>query len=229
MKLLPLIAALATTLLSTAPTQAAVTFSGGATWTLTATLTGGGSIVANTLTITDTLNGFFVSGYVDVDTAGATGLFRLNWQVTRAIVPGSAVGVTMTDTLLDGFSDPESTSTVGGTFGPGQAVAWTSLIDPLPPYAAGSQSQISTFVSAGAATWLSLTDTSVGAAASPTINALVQDFQIVIEKTGGTFGTIWRVDVPVGSGVNAVGVPETTSSICFLAFGGMVMARRRRQ
>jgi len=176
-------------------------------------------VVTNNLTLTDTANGFVVSGTVTIAVpAGSHTGTLLSYVVDRPLDPAWGTGTFSTTTVLDGFSAPPSLGTFGNTFG--------SVRSHVTSYPATSLSQIPMALVAGAATWNNLTNTSpLFAYTSGSGTFLRQRFDLDGIQSAGPGGT-WTIDVPVTTSLNAVPEPATMAAFAF-GFGALLKQRRR--
>jgi hypothetical protein len=193
-------------------------FSGPAVWSVPAT-TQLGTITSNTLTLTNTPNGFVVAGQLQilVPPAGATGTLAA-WAVVRPLSNPFGPLLMNTTTVLDGFSTPPGAA--GNTSGNVQT------FNSDPAFAAVSQSLIPMTLTAGSATWTSLSNTSANFnyTSSGPGNNLTQRFQLDgIALTGGT----WIVDVPVWSSMTLVPEPTVITTAAALSLTALRRQRRR--
>ncbi len=207
----------ATTLLGTAQAQ----FSGPAAF-----ITGPSSAMGtgtNALVLTSTATGFTATGTYTVNITGPAAGTLAGWNIDRPISSGVSNPTFQTTTVLDGFSLPPGPAiTTAG-------VVTTYVTDTAVPgtLVAGSQSVIQISLVNGAATWLSLSNTSptfglfTGAS---TTYVLRQSFFLDGNINGPTGN--WVVDVPVDSFL--VAVPEPASALLLGAGLVVLLARQRR-
>jgi len=164
--------------------------------------------VTNNLVLTNTANGFVVSGQViiNIGTAPPTNEGVLvDWTVDRALNPSypSPLNLT-TNTVLSGFSTPPV-----GTF---QNTAG-SVVSEFTNVGAASQSQIPLTLVNGldSPSWASLTNSSSTFLYTPSSGSLEQHFQLDGVYLGGPGGT-WTIDVPLATFVTTT-VPEPSGMI----------------
>lgn len=184
--------------------QGAPLFSGPSSFTLAPT-TQLGSLV-NNLVLTDTANGFVVSGQllITVPASFVSGTLAA-WEVDRPLDPAFGSATLQTTTILTGFSTPPP-GAVGNTSG---AVTSYFTDNPNPPLA-GSASLIPMTLVLGVdiPAWNNLTMTSSSFAyVSGGVNFLHQRFDLDGIYFGGP-GGVWTVDVPLASLIQPV--PEAS-------------------
>lgn len=206
-------------MLALAGSAQAALFSGGAAFVGSPTSQVGA--VTNNLIITNTANGFVVSGQILINVApGSAAGTLIEWTIERPLDPTYGFGTETTTTILTGFSAPPI-GIAGNTAG---AVSSYFTSIPIP-----SLSQVPMNLVAGvdSPAWASLTDTT---APFPYVSGgteyLRQTFQL--DGTYSGPGGIWVIDVPVTSEV--ITVPEVSSvlmSVIGLAAGGLFLRRRR--
>lgn len=207
-------------LLTAATTQAAL-FSGPSAFsTLPFTQLGP---LTNNLTLTDTANGFVVTGQVIIavpPTNTPIGGTLASWIVDRPLDPNYGNGNLITTTVLDGFSTPP-VGLVGNTSGIVESF--------FTNYPITSQSFIPITLPSGAATWTNISvNSSTFAYTSGGVNFLRQRFDVDGVYLNGPGGN-WVVDVPVTT--TATVIPEP-SSLVLAGFGLAALAawaRRRRK
>lgn len=175
--------------------------------------------VTNNLTITDTATGFVVSGTVSIAVPSGfqTGTL-LSYTVDRPLDPAWGTGAFWTTTVLDGFCSPPGGGTYGNTGG--------AVRSHVTSYPTLSASQIPIALTAGAATWNNLTNSSgLFTYTSGGVNYLRQRFDLDGIQNSGTGGT-WLIDVPVTTSLNAV--PEPTTMAAFGLGVGALLKKRRK-
>jgi hypothetical protein len=178
--------------------------------------------ITNNLTLTDTANGFFVSGQVIVSvpaTSTPIGGILASWTVDRPLDPTYGTGNLITTTVLDGFSMPP-VGLVGTTSG--------FVESHFTNYPISSQSFIPINLPGGAALWSNISvNSSTFSYTSGGVNFLRQRFEADGVYQSGPGGN-WIVDVPVTT--TATVIPEP-SSIVLAGFGlaGLAAWARRRR
>jgi len=176
----------------------------------------------NALVLTSTASGFTATGTYTVNITGpATGVLAV-WTIDRPISSGVSNPTFQTITDLDGFSLPPgagfNTAGLVTTFVTDTAVPGTVV--------PSSQSFIQLSLTNGAATWLSLSNSSPSFAlvtGTSTTHVLRQSFFLDGAISGPTGN--WVIDVPVGSSL--VAVPEPAGAL-LLAAGLIVLLARCR-
>jgi hypothetical protein len=181
--------------------------------------------VTNNLVITNTANGFTVTGDATVQCPvappQAAGIL-VEWVIDRPLSPSFSFSNWTTTTNLDGFSAPPPGS-AGNTSG----LVRTEFTEP--GMQNPSQSQIPMSLSNGFATWTLLSNTSgtfSGATPAAPQYFLRQHFFLDGIYDSGPGGP-WVVDVPVDSFITEVPEPAAGSVASMLAL--FVMARRRNR
>ena len=208
-------------LLAVAGSAQAALFSGGAAFVGSPTSQVG--TITNNLVLTNTPNGFVVSGQILLSVApGSAAGTLIEWTVERPLDPSYGFGLETTTTVLTGFSTPPP-GIAGNTSG-----AVSSYFTNFP---GPSLSQIPMTLIGGVDTpaWTSLSNTTPSFPyVSGGTNYLRQTFQLDGIYAAGPGGT-WVIDVPVTSAVHTV--PEVGSilmSVVGLSAGGLLVWRRRR-
>lgn len=204
--------------LMVASASQAAFFSGPATFTWGPT-TQLGTITGSSLTITNLVNGFDVSGQVTISVpSGYQAGTLLQWTVDRPLDPAylPAINPLMsTTTNLTGYSLPPV-----GTFGPTSGHSSTAFnLYPV------SQSTIPLTLVNGAATWSASSTSSTFTYTTGGLQYVRQVFDLDGVQLTGPGGN-WIVDFPVSTIVN--GVPEPTTML-LLAGGLATVVRRRRR
>jgi hypothetical protein len=174
--------------------------------------------VIHNLVITDTTNGFTVTGQVLVNVPPGTHSGTLvEWTIERKMNPGfNAVNVS-TNTQLDGFSQPPP-----GVFGNTSGVVESEFTN-----VNGSAATLNPVLTAGAAVWTNLTASNgpfsftVGSS-----DYLRQTFFLDGNQINGPGGQ-WTIDVPVMSFVTTT-VPEPTLLGGNLIAVGLLLVCRRQ-
>lgn len=183
---------------------------------------------ANLLVLGTSTADIDVTGQFAVNlSAGSSSGTLVRWVVDRPLVASQLLTNVMTTTLLDGFSLPPA-----GTVANSGGSVRTYITDLTQPNSVigSSMSSIAISLTAGAATWSTLVDTSPGFTLFTGSNyALRQVFDLDGVYPGGPGGT-WLVDVPVLSGIAAVPEPSS-AALLVLGGGGLLLglARRRGQ
>lgn len=207
-------------LLTAATTQAAL-FSGPSSFsTLPSTQLGP---LTNNLILTDTANGFFVTGQVIIAVPATSTPIAgtlASWVVDRPLDATYGTGNLITTTVLDGFSAPP-VGLLGTTSG--------FVESHFTNFPITSQSFIPVSLPNGIATWNNIiVNSSTFAYTSGGVNFLRQRFDVDGVYLSGPGGN-WVVDVPVTT--TATVVPEPSSMV--LAGLGLAAlaawARRRRK
>lgn len=157
--------------------------------------------VTNNLVVTNTANGFVVSGQVLINVpAGNVGGILVAWTVDRALDPTYGSAPLSTSTVLTGFSQPPI-----GAF-QNTAGLTQSQITSFP---GPSTSNIPLSLTAGAATWTSLSsNSSTFTYTAGGTEYLRQTFMLDGLQFAGPGGT-WIVDVPLETSINVVPEPST--------------------
>jgi MYXO-CTERM domain-containing protein len=197
-------------------TAQAQLFSGGAVFSAPA-FTQLGPITNNTLTITNTANGFIVTGQVDINVLGPAAGILLSYTVDRPLNPTYGTNTLTTMTQLDGFSLPPI-GLAGNTSGNVKS-EFTNV--------GTSTSSIPITLTAGAATWIALSNTSAPFLYTSTAGHFLRQEFVVDGVYQAGPGGIWTVDVPV---TTTAQVPEPTAAgLGGLALGALLVWRRRRR
>ena len=175
--------------------------------------------VTDNLVLTDTANGFFVSGQVivAVPPGGIAGTL-VTWTVDRPLDPTYGAASLITTTVLDGFAAPPV-----GSFGPTSGFVQSYFTNFQIP----STSSIPITLVNGAAVWSNIiVNSSTFAYTSGGVNFLRQRFDLDGVQISGPGGN-WVIDVPVTT--TAEVVPEP-SSIVLAGLGvvGLLAWGRRR-
>jgi hypothetical protein len=182
--------------------------------------------VTNNLTITNTPNGFVVTGQAIINLAGPAQGLLVDWVVERPLDPLYAGPFNLqTTTILDGFSSPPI-----GTFNSTAGVARSEFTSHP-----GSQSSIPVYLVNGVDTppWSpAITVTSPTFTYTPGVGlTLMQHFFVDAVYTSGPGGN-WVIDVPLSSRAFAVQgtIPEPSSGLLAAAglVGGIAVTWRRR-
>lgn len=157
--------------------------------------------VTNNLVVTNTANGFVVSGQVLINVpAGTTGGILVAWTVDRALDPTYGSAPLSTTTVLTGFSQPPI-----GAF---QNTAGYTQSE-ITSFPGPSNSNIPLSLTAGAATWTSLSsNSSTFTYTAGGTEYLRQTFMLDGVQFAGP-GGIWIVDVPLETSINVVPEPST--------------------
>jgi hypothetical protein len=171
--------------------------------------------VTNNLTITNTPNGFVVTGQAIINLSGPAQGLLVDWVVERPLDPLYAGPFNLqTSTILDGFSSPPV-----GTFNPTAGIARSEFTSHP-----GSLSSIPVHLFNGVDTppWSpAITVTSPTFVYTPGVGlTLMQHFFVDAVYTSGPGGN-WVIDVPLRSQALAVQgtIPEPSSGL--LAAAGM--------
>jgi hypothetical protein len=183
--------------------------------------------VTNNLVLTDTANGFIVSGQVLVNVPSTTTTISgilVSWTVDRPLTFPYGPATLTTTTDLSGFSSPPP-GAVGNTTGQVQSIysnylGTTTSLSSIP---------MSLVAGVDSPPWISLTNTSAPFSHTATPGqSLHQTFFLDGIYFSGPGGT-WTIDVPVTSFVT---VPEPSSlvlgSLSLVAVGWYGWHRRRR-
>lgn len=176
-------------------------------------------VLTNNLTLTDTANGFVVSGQLLINVpAGPVAGTLASWIVDRPLDATYGTGSLITTTILDGFSQPPA-----GSFGATSGVCESFFTN----FPVTSLSQIPVSLPAGAATWNNIiVNSSTFAYTSGGTNFLRQRFDVDGVQLAGP-GGIWVVDVPVTT--FATVVPEPASACLLLTLGIAALRSRSRR
>jgi len=181
--------------------------------------------VTNNLVITNTANGFTVTGDATIFALPApptaAGIL-VEWVIDRPLSPSFTFTSWTTTTILDGFSLPPVV-TAGNTGG----VVTTEFSEP--GMQGPSQSSLLMSLVGGSATWISLSNTSgafSGATPATPTYFLRQRFFLDGVYLAGPGGN-WVVDVPVDSFIQQL--PEPAMMGVMSAFGLALIARRSRR
>jgi hypothetical protein len=199
-------------------------FAGNAFFSMLPTSTVG--IPTNNLVITNTPSGFIVTGDVTVLTPSAppsAAGFLVEWIIDRPLSTSFSFVNWTTTTTLDGFSAPPA-----GIAGNTSGQVSTEFTEP--GMQGPSLSSLPMTLSAGAATWTTLSNTSgtfSGATPPTPVYFLRQHFWLDGVYQSGPGGN-WVVDVPVASFISQVPEPATLGVLSTLGFA-LLMRRSRRK
>lgn len=195
-------------------------FAGASFWNQTPSSTMGA--VTNNLVVTDTANGFVISGQAIVNVApGPNAGTLLTWTRDRPLDFPYGPNNLTTTTVLDGFSLPPI-----GTVGNTQGLVESIFTDYLGTTTSLSMVPMSLVNGVDTPLWINLSSTSAVFSHTATAGQFMrQTFTLDGNYMAGAGGS-WVIDVPVTSKINVV--PEPSSGTLLAIASTIFIGFRRR-